>query len=290
MGIRAKLNLGLLAVFAIAFAAAWFILDRQFVASARQDVLQNARIMMSAANAVRTYTAREVLPAVQRDNEDWIAPVTVPSYAAQTNFRTMRADLPDYTYKEAALNPTNPADRALDWEADFINSFRNTPSQTELVGERDTPAGPTLTLARPLTVRSEACLTCHSTPDRAPARMVAAYGSSNGFGWHMNETIGAQLVSVPMAVALRTAQTNLYSAMAILLAIFVGLMVALNLLMYLVVIRPVAQMSRTATAVSLGQSDAEEFPAEGRDEIAELGRAFTRMRRSLDQAVKMLDE
>lgn len=290
MGIRAKLNLGLLAVFAIAFAAAWFILDRQFVASARQDVLQNARIMMSAANAVRTYTAREVLPAVQRDNEDWIAPVTVPSYAAQTNFRTMRADLPDYTYKEAALNPTNPADRALDWEADFINSFRNTPSQTELVGERDTPTGPTLTLARPLTIRSEACLTCHSTPERAPARMVAAYGSSNGFGWHMNETIGAQLVSVPMAVALRTAQTNLYSAMAILLAIFVGLMVALNLLMYVVVIRPVGVMSRTATAVSLGQSDAEEFPATGRDEIAELGRAFTRMRRSLDQAVKMLDE
>jgi protein-histidine pros-kinase len=120
--------------------------------------------------------------------------------------------------------------------------------------------------------------------------MIAAYGSSNGFGWHMNETICAQLVSVPMAVALRTAQTNLYSAMAILLAIFVGLMVALNLLMYLVVIRPVGLMSRTATAVSLGQSDAEEFPAKGRDEIAELGRAFTRMRRSLDQAVKMLDE
>ena len=290
MGIRAKLNLGLLVVFAIAFVASWWFLDRQFVASARQDVLQNARIMMSAANAVRVYTAREVLPAVQRDNEDWIAPVTVPSYAAQTNFRTVRNDHPDYTYKEAALNPTNPADRALDWEADFINSFRNTPGQTELIGERQTPSGPTLTLARPITIQNEACLTCHSTPDRAPARMVTAYGASNGFGWRMGETVGAQLVSVPMELALRTAKSNLYSAMAILLAIFVGLMVALNLLLHAIVIRPVALMARTATAVSLGQQDAEEFPAKGRDEISDLGRAFTRMRRSLDQAVKMLGD
>jgi protein-histidine pros-kinase len=289
MGIRTKLNLGLLAVFAVAFVASWVFLDRQFVESARQDVLQRARIMMSAANAVRSYTVREVLPAVQRDNEDWIAPLTVPSYAAQTNFRSVRADHPDYTYKEAALNPTNPADRAQDWEADFINSFRNTPSLGELVGERDTPGGRVLTLARPITIRDEGCLTCHSTPDRAPARMVAAYGPSNGFGWRMNETVGAQLVSVPMALALRNAQSNLISAMGILLAIFAGLLVALNVLISFVVIRPITRMAQTATAVSLGQQDAEEFPAQGRDEIAELGRAFTRMRRSLDQAVKMLD-
>lgn len=289
MGIRAKLNIGLLAVFAVAFLASWWFLDRQFVATARQDVLQNARIMMSAANAVRTYTINEVVPAVRRENEDWIAPLTVPSYAAQTNFRTVRADHPDYTYKEAALNPTNPADRALDWEADFINSFRNTPGLQEMVGERETPSGPVLTLARPITVQNEACLSCHSTPDRAPARMVAAYGAANGFGWRMGETVGAQLVSVPMALALRTAQSNLISAMAILLMIFGGLMIALNLLINMVVLRPMARITATATAVSLGQADAEEFPAEGRDEIAELGRAFTRMRRSLDQAVKMLE-
>jgi protein-histidine pros-kinase len=246
--------------------------------------------MLSAANAVRSYTVREVLPAVQRESEDWIAPVTVPSYAAQTNLRTVRNDLPGYTYREAALNPTNPADRALDWEADFINSFRNEPELTELIGERDTPSGRTLTLARPITVRSEACLTCHSTPDRAPARMVAAYGSANGFGWRMNETIGAQLVSVPMELALRGARSNLISAMAILLAIFVGLMVALNLLIHAIVIRPVTQMSRAATAVSLGQADSDEFHAKGRDEISELGRAFIRMRRSLDQATKLLNE
>jgi len=289
MGIRLKFNLGLLAVFVAAFVGAAIFLDEQFRDSAREDVILNARIMLSAANAVRAYTGREVAPAVTRGDPAWISPVIIPSYAAQTNFRAVRADHPDYAYKEAALNPTNPADRAQDWEADFINAFRNNPALTVLSGERDTPTGRALTLALPITIRDEACLVCHSTPDRAPPRMVEVYGAANGFGWRLGETIGAQIVSVPMALPLSGARANLISALGILLAVFIGIMLMLNLLLHLVVIRPVTRMSRTATAVSLGNSaEAADFPTTGRDEIAELGRAFTRMRRSLDQAVKML--
>lgn len=288
MGIRLKFNLGLLAVFVLAFTGAAIFLDRQFQASAREGVVHNARIMLSAANAVRRYTSEEIAPAVTRGDRAWISPVIIPSYAAQTNFRALRADHPDYTYKEAALNPTNPADRALDWEADFINAFRNNPELTVLTGERATPTGPALTLALPITIRDPACLVCHSTPDQAPPRMVEVYGPNNGFGWRINETIGAQIVSVPMAVPLAGARANLISALGILLAVFVGVMLMLNLLLHYIVIGPVTRMSRIATAVSLGQgAEAEDFAA-GRDEMGELGRAFTRMRRSLDQAVKML--
>ena len=202
MGIRLKFNLGLLAVFLAAFVSAAIILDKQFEDAAREDVIQNARIMLSAANAVRSYTATEIVPAVTRGDTAWISPVIIPSYAAQTNFRAVRADHPEYTYKEAALNPTNPTDRASDWEADFINAFRNNPALTVLSGERDTPTGRAMTLALPLTIRDPACLVCHSTPDRAPPRMVEVYGPTNGFGWRLNETIGAQIISVPMALPL----------------------------------------------------------------------------------------
>jgi len=82
---------------------------------------------------------------------------------------------------------------------------------------RDTPGDKYLTLSRPLKVGSAVCLTCHSTPDAAPPTMVALYGSQNGFGWKQGETIGAQVVSIPMAVPLQRA----YSAWA-------GLMVALG--------------------------------------------------------------
>ena len=40
---------------------------------------------------------------------------------------------PDYSYKEAALNPTNPRNRAVDWESDIVNTFRNgSPLQGDL--------------------------------------------------------------------------------------------------------------------------------------------------------------
>lgn len=288
MGIRAKLNLGLLAVFALAAGASWLFLSHQFEANARREVVQNARIMMSAANAVRSYTIAEVVPAVMREQTDWVAPLTVPSYAAQYNFRAVRAEHPDYSYKEAALNPTNPADRAADWEADFINAFRNDTGLTELLGEREVRGERVLTLARPITIRDQACLTCHSTVEAAPQRMVAAYGTSNGFGWRMHETVGAQLVSVPMAAALRSANANLTSAMAVLLAIFAGLMLGLNLLLHFVILNPISRIVRFATAASLGKPVEQDLLPTGRDEIGELGRAFQRMRRSLEEAAKML--
>ena len=289
MGIRTKFNLGLLLVFAVGFAAAWVFLDRQFITSARIEAVQNARIMMSAANAVRDYTAREVAPAITRGDPNVITALTVPSYAAQVNLRHVQADYPNFSYKEAALNPTNPTDLASEWEAEFINAFRRDPSLTELMSERATEDNHILTLARPITIRDPACLTCHSTPQRAPARLVQIYGRTNGFGWQMNETVAAQIVNVPMALPLRNARVNLHSAMAILFAVFVGLMAVLNLLLHFVILRPMTRISTAATAVSLGQEVPEDgFEAKGKDEVAELGRAFTRMRRSLDQAVKML--
>ena len=41
-----------------------------------------------------------------------------------------------------------------------------------------------------------------SAPGAAPASMVAQYGPANGFGWQLNEVIGAQIVSVPLGVPL----------------------------------------------------------------------------------------
>src|SRR5262249_24054557 len=152
---------------------AWFYLEQQFITAARSEVLQNARIMLSAANAVRGYTVREVRPLVERVETGRFEPSTVPSYAAQTNFHAVQQENRDFTYKEAALNPTNPNDRATDWETDFITNSRNNGGLTELSGERDTPMGRMLTLARPITIRDEGCLACHSTPDRAPRTMIA---------------------------------------------------------------------------------------------------------------------
>ena len=97
-----------------------------------------------------------------------------------------------------------------------------------MVTERDAASGPTLNLARPITIKEDACLTCHNTPWAAPAALIKSYGTVNGFGWKPNETIGAQLVSVPMAIPLGIARRTYVTFLIILIAIFAIIFAILN--------------------------------------------------------------
>jgi protein-histidine pros-kinase len=289
MGLRTKFNLAFVAAFVIGFSLAGYALRQVFIQNAREQVVQNARIMMTAADAIRHFTDAQVAPLADAANTGKFAAASVPSFAAQTTFRDVQARFSDYTYREPTLNPTNLNDRAADWEADEISAFRNRPGLDELVGERDTPTGRSLSLARPIRVDSADCLSCHSIPARAPAAMIATYGGSNGFGWKLHEVVGAQVVSVPMALPLQQAHQVFVTFMAILLIMFVVVLIVLNILLHYTVIRPVVKVSRIANAVSLGEQDVEEYERSGRDEIAVLSVSFNRMRRSLDSAMRMLD-
>jgi HAMP domain-containing protein len=243
--------------------------------------------MMTAANAIRKYTAQELGPLLPKEHDGQFVPQTVPAYAAQKNFKDVQADFAGYIYREPALNPTNLSDRAQDWEADIIDEFRNGPEK-ELVVDRDTPIGPTLNLARPISIGDQACLTCHSTPAAAPAGLIKTYGATNGFGWKLNETIGAQILSLPMSVALKLARNAYITILIILVATFVIVFVILNLLLHYLVLAPVARVSMIADAVSLGEEDVETYIKIGNDEISSLSVSFNRMRESLKRAMEMI--
>ena len=245
--------------------------------------------MMTAANAIRKYTAQELEPLLPMERDGKFVPETVPAFAAQTNFKKVQATVPGFTYREPALNPTNLSDRVHDWEADIIGLFRNEPAKQELVVERDTPIGPTLNLARPISIRDEASLSCHSTPYAAPTALTRTYGTVNGFGWKPNETIGAQIVSLPMAVPLKSARDAYVTFLIILVAIFAIVFVVLNLLLHYLVIAPVKRVSAMADAVSLGTEHVEAYVKPGKDEISSLSVSFNRMRESLKHAMEMIN-
>jgi HAMP domain-containing protein len=288
MGLRLKFNLFIMAACAVGFLIGAIVLNQVVIGNARDQVLQNARIMMTAANAIRRYTAQDLVPLLPMERNGKFVSETVPAYAAQKNFKDVQAAFAGYSYREPALNPTNLSDRAQEWEADIIGLFRNEPSKQELVVERDTPVGPTLNLARPIAIHDEACLTCHSTPAAAPASLTQTYGTANGFGWKLNETIGAQVLSIPMAVPLRLAHEAYVTLLIILAGIFAIVFVVLNLLLHYVVLQPVKRVSAVADAVSLGEMDTETYVKPGKDEISSLSVSFNRMRESLKHAMDMI--
>jgi protein-histidine pros-kinase len=197
MGLRLKFNLVLLAVFVVGLGVTGYISYELLHRNARDEVLRSAGVMMEASLSMRHYTVAKVRPLLPYSDEKFL-PEGVPAFAATEIMGQLRKKYPAYTYKEAALNPTNPRNRAVEWETDIVNVFRNDTSRAELTGIRETPTGPSLYLARPFQIKDQACFACHTTAEMAPPAMVKIYGPSNGFGWKLNEVIGAQIVSVPM--------------------------------------------------------------------------------------------
>ena len=195
MGLRAKFNLVLLAAFVVGLGLAAAVSYRVVQDNARREVAQEAAIMIAAATAVRNYTAKEIKPLLIDQLKVRFLPHVVSAWAAQTNLREVSAQFPDYTYKEAALNPTNPADRATEWEADIIAEFQRTTTLKEFTVIRDTPTGPIMSVSRPIRITDPGCLSCHTTAAESPPTMVDLYGPANGFGWKLNDIIGAQIVS-----------------------------------------------------------------------------------------------
>lgn len=156
-------------------------------------------------------------------------PQSVPAFAATEIFNYLREKFPDYFYKEATLNPTNPRNRSTDWETDVVNQFRaGNGQQTEFIGTRETPNGTALFLARPIKISNVSCLQCHTTPDKAPPEMVKLYGTANGFGWKMDEIIGAQIVSVPMSLPVNMANQSFRTLLQWLAGAFIGVTVVAN--------------------------------------------------------------
>ncbi len=290
-----RLLLKFSAIFAVVFGAGaaticWFSY-RLLQDGARAEVLNQAHLMMEATRAVRDYTNLQLkgllLPVEKQQNV--FLPQTVPAFAATENINYLRHTFPDYDYKEATLNPSNPRDRAVDWEADIINAFRNSPSLTLLSGERQAATGPSLYLAQP--IRADApCLECHSVPSVAPKAMVALYGSNNGFGWKQGEVVGAQIISVPMSVPLKLADAHFRSLLESLVLVFLLSLVVLNVALYTIIARPAARLSQMANRISLGDLQTPELPVTGKDEIADLAESFNRMRRSLVAAMKMIED
>ena len=291
MKLLAKFTVIFASIFAIGLAVVGYVAHNFLEQNARVQVIQQARLMMESAGSARTYTTNDVKPLLENQQAHMrsFLPETVPAFAATESFNYLRAKYPDYTYKEATLNPTNLRDRAVDWEADIINSFRNRPQNKELIGERQTPTGPSLFLARPIAAAAP-CLECHDTPAIAPAALIRHYGSNHGFGWKLNEIVGAQIVSVPETVPVQLAEAGFRTLMVDLGAVFLASLIILDLVIVLTISRPVSRLSRMADEISLGRLDAPELPVKGEDEVAVLAGSFNRMRRSLVQAMRLLEE
>ena len=157
MKLLIKFNLVFLLVFALGLAATGMLTRQMLERHAQEEVLQQARFLFDKALAVRAYTSSQVAPLLETQMKYSFLPQSVPAFSATEVIATLQKNHPEYGYKEATLNPTNPRDRAVEWEADVIAEFRKAPDSKEFFGQRDTPAGRALYIARPIRIADAAC-------------------------------------------------------------------------------------------------------------------------------------
>lgn len=247
MSLRLKFNLVLAGVLLLAVLGAGLYVHRFLQKSAIDEVQHNSQIMMHAALAIRDYTTELVKPHLDVTLLEKFLPQTVPAFAATETLRRLQNRFPGYEYKEAVLNPSNLRDRANEWEERIIHDFREgrVDLKTEVSGQIGEGVHRALYVARPITIRQTQCMACHGTPAAAPPSMLKVYGDQNGFGWGMNETVGIQVVKVPMYFPLEKARQTFYAVMGTLVASFALLFVVLNLSLSSLVIEPMARLNRT---------------------------------------------
>jgi protein-histidine pros-kinase len=197
MKLLVKFNLVFLLVFLVGLAGSSLIARNMLRQAAKDDVIDADRLLMQGADGVSTYTATQIEPLLETQMKYTFLPQSIPAYSAAEVLAHLQKTYPDYAFKSAMLNPTNPRDRAVAWEEDIVSTFKKSAELKEFIDERDTPTGPALYIARPIVITNPACLACHSTPDAAPKTLTDKYGPGNGFGWTLNEPLGTQVVSVP---------------------------------------------------------------------------------------------
>lgn len=249
LSITTRLNLILAVTFFTVLTLGMIVIQKTLEKKALDDIKQTAYLQMDMAQAVRNYTNTIVKPNI--DNSKTFHSFTVPSFAANTTMQYLSAANPNYKYKEVAINPTNPLNRANEWQQELIMHFDKSQSGNQeifkITGDGEAAV---MNFIKPLRVTQSSCLNCHGNVSQAPIALVNKYGQNNGFNWKLGQVIGVQIVTVPTKVALKNAKSSLISYFILSILICIILFTVLNLMLSQLILNPIKTSNDKLSKIS----------------------------------------
>ncbi len=291
MKIATKVNLILMIVFISGILISGIALSNVLEKKAENEVTSKALVLMQVANSVRQYTNDRVQPLLlpKLDTQEQFIAEVIPTFSVREVFEYLRKnkEYSSFFYKDAAPNPTNLRDKADEFEAEIVERFRQEPGTKTLSGFRTMSDQEMFYSARPFRIEKQSCLRCHNTPKEAPKSQLVTYGEK-GFGWKLNQIVATQIIYVPAEEVFRKANQSFVLVMGIVAIIFASVFIVINQLLKKVVLKRIKRIANVAEQVSVGDMNAD-FGKQSKDEIGDLGEAFTRMKYSLQIAINMLD-
>ena len=254
MNFRTLFNLILAACFGLFWLGSTLFFEREINTLSTDAVGAEAKLHMQASLAIREYTQEHVKPYFDARPEQGFEAISVPAFASKQTLDLLYRHYPGYRYREAALNPTNPMNRALPWEEALIARYRQARAETDQVEVLPSEDGLSLHAVQPIRITNANCLRCHGLPQDAPAALRTHYPGLGGFGWQLGEVVGAQIVTVPKQDHLARFHSVRKSFDLALLLIFGSLFIVLNVLLERFVLKPLQLNNRTLS--SMAETDA----------------------------------
>jgi len=287
MGIRKRfmITTGVLALLTIgAVAAASYQLSWR---AALRDAKEKGRIIFLTMESIQgNFTGAQrplLLQVVEKDR--FYPELMSGAVITRMVWDLLDKKLPGYQFKQAAVDPRWPPNKADEHEAGLIQTFRADAAlktQEGLIAKGGEPYYFFATRRN----AAKGCLQCHSQPATAPKDQVEIYGGERGYGWKEGDVAAAFVVYVPLAQAAADARGN---ALRLLGVAGLGLLLALAAVWLLLdrsVVRPIAQLSLRTEGISLGKHLDERVSVAATGEIATLGHAIERLRISVVKILK----
>jgi signal transduction histidine kinase/DNA-binding response OmpR family regulator len=289
MKLSAKFGGTIILLFLVTLGVTAGVLINHQRQTVQEDVEKRAQTVLSFGEACREY-AREILsPAVRKQAKSFIFEADSSTFVARGTFEIFRKTMPEYSFREAALNPLNLQNLADDQEAAIIRRFQEDRDLPEQKGYLQKEGHEVFYVARPIPVKP-ICLDCHNSPEKAPPELVQQYGREHGYGWRVGDITSAIMVTVPTE-DIRAQQASVVRKV---LAIFGGAAVVLTSVFYLLFERLVHRRIRGAAKVMEQVAGNASAPARiddaARDEIGAMATSFNHMADALSASHHSLEE
>ena len=254
LDLKTKFNLLLTVVFLTGICLSGFASSKILYQQAEHKLSDEGQILMQIVEEIKYYTSVHWLESYQQqdEREEFRASV-VPAYAAKEVFDNFKnqAKFQNYKYKEATINPTNLKDTPDSFEKKLINSFIKNKDLEVLTGYVSKSGNNFYYISRPLSVKDNSCLQCHSTPDVAPKKMIEIYGDENGFNWQLEQITSAQTIYIPANNVALDVRQGMFTLMPVFTGIFAVLILTVNRLLQYTVIQPIKQLTEAAKQLSI---------------------------------------
>lgn len=228
LGPKKRFTLMLVLIHAVALPIITFISYFILKENAVNDAYNAGRLFLSTVGAVKHYVAEDLRPIFYREMPGrFVVEGMSRSFVASDIAGRVRKELPNYIYKNASINPKNPANSADNFEERIIRSFIENRSLREWKGFSTKHEGQYYVVARPGEALEADCLRCHGDPAVAPRELLECYGTTAGFRMHAGDLVDATFVYIPISVTLASARK--------VVAVFVGLYVLIGTIILLVI-------------------------------------------------------